>query len=139
MNNNKVVILVNEDPSNTTFKEVGEALGLQGVDPLNFIEPESHMLSEIYKEIFKDTLANQLMGYLVSKHPVLLVYDVIDNVYKEKERLVLVNVTLLTKEDINFLKETLEHTILYHLGASPQRDARAIYDMSKDYRDEVGF
>lgn len=137
--NNKVIILVSEDPGKSTFKEVADALGLPGINPLTFIEPESHMLSTIYKEIFTDELANQLMGYLVHKHPVLLVWDIIERVHADKERLVLVNVTLLTSEDIRFLEETLEHVLEYTLENSPQRDASSIYDGSKAYRDQVGL
>ena len=137
--NTKVAVLINEDPKHSTFKGVASALGLQGIDPLDFIEPESHMLSEIYKEVFKDELANQLMGYLVNRHPVPLVYDLLDRIHASSERLVVVNTTLLTEEDIKFLDSALEHTLIYALTNSSQRDARNIYDESKAYRDEAGI
>ena len=137
--NKKVIILVTEDPKTPTFQEVNAALGLIGIDPLHFINPESHMLSEIYKDIFTDELANQLMGYLVHKQPRLLVWDIIERVHMSNERLVLVNATLLTEEDIRFLNDTLDHVLEYPLDNSYERDARNIYDGSKTYRDEVGI
>jgi len=135
----KVVVLVEENPANATFKEVTRALGLTGIDPLDFIEPESHMLSTIYRDIFTSELANELMGYLVHKQPTLLVWDIINRVHLNDERLVIVNTTLLSEEDVRFLVETLDHTLSYTLEASPERSARDIYDGSKSYRDEVSI
>ena len=135
----KVVVLVEENPANATFKEVTRALGLTGIDPLDFIEPESHMLSTIYRDIFTSELANELMGYLVHKQPTLLVWDIINRVHLNDERLVIVNTTLLSEEDVRFLVETLDHTLSYALEASPERSARDIYDGSKSYRDEVSI
>ena len=135
----KIVILIEETPREATFKEVSNLLGLKGIDPLDFIEPEGHLLSNLYRDVFTVPLANELIGYLVHNQDNLLVMDVINAVYSDTERLTLVNTTLLTEEDVRFLKDSLISTIQYTLEASAEDDAWAIYDLSKDYRDKVGI
>ncbi len=137
--NNKVIVMVEENPAVSSFKEVCQHLGLKGIDPLNLIDPESHLLSEIYKDMFKEELANQLMAYLVSKQSEMLIWSVLRRINDDTERLVLVNTTLLTKEDVRFIIETNDHVLQYKLEGSAQRSARDIYDGSKTYRDKEGI
>lgn len=137
--NNKVVVLVQEDPSYPLFKDTCKSLGLEGIDPLDFIEPESHTLLNIYKDIFKETVANELMGYLVNKQPILLVWDISNSIHDSDEKLIMVNATLLTEEDIRFIVETQDHVLTYNLEGSAELCARTIYDASKNYRDQEGI
>ena len=137
--NNKVIVLIEEDPIVSTFKEVAEHLGLEGINPLDFINPESHMLSNIYRNVFTDSIANELMGYLIHKHDGPLVYEVFAAIQKDDERLVLVNTTLLVDEDIKFLVNTLPHVLSYKISEQVNTCATDIYNGSKAYRDEVGI
>ena len=137
MQDNKIVVLVEESPEDATFNEVASILGLKGVDPLNFIEPESHMLSTIYRDVFVSETANELMGYMINKRKTPIVFDIFDKVYGDNERLVLVNTTLLTDEDIRFLSETLTNIMTVNLSGSAQKSARKIYDASKSLRDRL--
>ena len=137
--NKQVIILIEEDPQTSTFNEVAEMLGLKGIDPLNFIEPESHMLSTIYKDVFTNDTANGLMGYLIHKHDGPIVYEVFAAVQEDTERLTLVNTTLLTKEDIRFLSSTLPNVLTYKLNGDARGNATDIYDGSKSYRDKIGI
>ena len=137
--NNKIVVLIEEDPQTSTFNEVAEMLGLKGIDPLNFIEPESHMLSTIYKDVFTNETANGLMGYLIHKHDGPIVYDIFAAIQKDVERLTLVNTTLLTVEDIRFLSSTLPNVLTYKLSGDVRGNATDIYDGSKAHRDEIGI
>ena len=133
----KIVVLVQEDPSYAMFAEVAELLAAESIDPLNFIDPESHMLAEVYKEIFKDPLANQLMGYLVSRQPTLLVWDIIGAVHESNKDLVLVNATLLTSEDVKFFFDAIDNVITFNLVGKPSDMAGNIYKDVKEYRDAV--
>ena len=137
--NKQIVILIEENPQVSTFNEVVEMLGLKGIDPLNFIEPESHMLSTIYRDVFTNETANGLMGYLIHKHNGPIVYDVFAKIQEDTERLVLVNTTLLTDEDIRFLTSTVPNVLTYKLNGNARDNATDIYDGSKAYRDEIGI
>ena len=134
---NKVVVLVQEDPSYAMFAEVSKLLVADAIDPLNFISPESHMLAEVYKEIFKDPLANQLMGYLVSRQPTLLVWDIIGAVHESNNELILVNATLLTEEDVKFFFDAIDNVVTYNLSGKPSIMAGNIYAEVKELRDSL--
>lgn len=135
----KIVVLAQEDPSQLVFNRTCDALGVIGIDPLSFINPESHTLVNIYKDMFKEELANQLMGYLVQRQKTLLVWDVINAVHQSQEDTVVINVTLLTAEDVNFITDTLEHVLTYEMQGSPLNCARNIYQGVKTYKDSKGI
>ena len=134
---NKIVVLIEEAPERGTFSTVAGLLGLRGIDPLNFIEPESHMLANIYNETCTDRTANEVMGYLIHRKGSPLVFDVLNAIHNEDERLVLVNTTLLSDEDIKFLSMTLEHVLTYRLLGDPQEESTKIYNGSKKYRETM--
>ena len=140
--NNKIVILVEENPQIGTFEATGAALGLYKstygcIDPIDFLARESHALGEIYKDVFTTDLANELMGYLVSKHPQALVYDVIESIFSSTEKLILVNSTLLKQEELEFISAVIgeERVMSYELTGAIEGDARQMYDASKCHRD----
>jgi len=134
--NAKVVVLTLEDPSFPKFQEVSKALTADAIDPINFIEPENHVLANIYKDMFKDEMANQLMGYLVHKQPILLVWDIINAIHRSTSTTILVNVTLLTEEDITFIISNIDNVLTYDLtGGSTKDTAGAIYGVVKEYKD----
>ncbi len=140
MLNRKVVVLIEENPKESTFHEVTRALGLKGIDPLDYIDPESHMLSEIYKEAFTDVTANRLLAYLIKRRTSPLVFDIFESIIDEPERLVLVNSTLLSEEDVDFLHTSIPHLLTYKIiFQDPRVSANDIYDGSKSYRDGVGI
>ena len=133
----KIVILIEENPEVGTFSTVANLLGLRGIDPLDFIEPESHMLSEIYKDVFNNRTANELMGYLIQRKGNPMVFDILNAIHNDEERLVLVNTTLLADEDISLLANTVSNLLTYRLAGDPQDEATKIYDASKAYRDKL--
>ena len=136
----KVVVLVEENPKDGTFHDVAELLGLKGIDPLSYIDPESHMLSEIYKDVFTNETANELLAYLIKRRRKPLVFDLTESILGESEKLVLVNSTLLSDEDVSFLSKALPHLLTYKITTQvAQTSAGDIYVGSKKYRDEVGI
>ena len=140
-----MLILINEDPKQSTFKEVACILDKPYIDPLDLIDPESHMLTTIYEDIFVSELANQLMSYLINKQDRPMVFDIVERIHSHlrpthateahKEKIVLLNVTLLRQEDIDFIIESFDHVLAYTLHGSAQFDARNIYDGIKKYND----
>ncbi len=136
----KVVVLVEENPKESTFHNVVELLGLKGIDPLDFIDPESHLLSEIYKDAFTNDTANELLAYLIKRRKKPLVFDLVESIIGESEKLVLVNSTLLSDEDVSFLAKSIPHLLTYKITSQDSRvAANDIYDGSKKYRDEVNI
>jgi len=139
---NKVIVLIEENPQLGTFEATGSRLGLyfntqSAIDPMHYLAPESHALGELYKDVFTEQLANELLAYLISKHPQALVYDIIEDVYASQERLILVNTTILTSTDVDFLIELFEgyaHMLTYRLLGDVETDAKTIYDASKRIR-----
>jgi len=140
---NKIVILVEENPQVGTFEATCNAMGLYKsnlgcIDPIDYLAKESHALGSIYKDVFTTDLANELMGYLISKHPQDLVYDVIDGIFSSKEQLILINSTLLKQEEVDFILTIMEghsRVMSYTLTGAVEKDARQMYDASKHHRD----
>ena len=139
MSNKQIVVLLEEDPKHSIFKEVSELLGLSGIDPLDCIEPESHMLSTIYKDVFTSSTANDLLAYLIKRRGKPLVFDILNSIYGDTERLTLVNTTLLSDEDIRFMSESLPNILVFKLVGPARVAATTIYDASKAYRDTKGI
>ncbi len=142
---NKLIILVEENPQIGTFEATCAAMGLYDrtdgcIDPLYYLSPESHALEELYKDIFKEDLANELLAYLINKHPNDLVYDVISDIYGIENNLILVNSTILTENECNFIATIFDgHTLMYRLTGNVEKDARHMYDESKKYRDTIEY
>jgi len=138
----KVIVLVEENPRVGTFEATGARLGLaqstgSAIDPMKYLAPESHSLGQIYKDVFTEPLANELLAYLVSRHPQALVYDIVETVYGSTERLILVNTTILTESDVDFLIDLFEgyaKVARYRLTGHVEEDAVTIYEASKNLR-----
>lgn len=135
---NKIIVLVTENPKHPTFDAVVAELGLYdgAVDPLSFLDKESHALDIIYKDVFTEDLANELLAYLVNKHPQDLVFDIINYIYGSNEKLILVNSTILSKEAEDFICDTFP-TMAYTLTGNHIADATTIYEASKAFRDKL--
>lgn len=135
-NTHKIVVLTQEDPSYPKFQAVNKLVGAYGIDPLNFIAPENHILANLYKDMFKDHMANQLLGYLVNKQPQLLVWDIMNAIHGTTANVITVNATLLTDEDIRFIEENVENVTTCILqGGSVKDIAGRLYNEVKVYTD----
>ena len=49
----KVVVLVEENPKYHKFAEVLKKTAADGIDPLCLLDPESHVLINLYMDIFE--------------------------------------------------------------------------------------
>lgn len=133
---NKTVVLVRENPKHSIFKGVVEALVVDSVEPLDLIDPESHLLTEVYKDIFTDDVANQLMAYLIARQPDMLIWDIIKKIMDSDTEVVLVNSTLLTDEDETFIINLFDDVLMHKLTTSDiKKEAGNIYLGLKKYND----
>jgi len=73
--------LIEENPKYPLIQEVAQYLGVKVIDPLDFIDPESHALGELYKDVFTEQLANQLLAYLISRQDPQLIFQVVNAIY----------------------------------------------------------
>ncbi len=133
----KIVILIEENPKLGGFDNVCRLLGREGINPLNLLDPEAHTLSLLYKNIFEDRLANELLAYLVQRHPNILVMDIVSMIHDVEDELVIVNTSILLEEDIKFLNNSNKYTFSYNLTGDDSFDAREIYRYIKEYRDYI--